>query len=126
MMVLNILATATLIGFAQVPSGEQLCHRLTTAELEALLRGSRITQPDRPARYMRTPEEFRENGTYVRFEDNFEARGTYTFKDDAVCVTAERDPEVCRRLMLDKSGTYWISSRNNSHLLVRISVEAIR
>lgn len=101
----------------------QLCPKV---ELESLLRGSRITQPDRRESYMRTPEEFHKNGSYVRHEDNFEAHGKYSFKDDAVCAQAEQDPEVCRRVLIDKDGRYWIVGRYNPRLVERISVKPLR
>jgi len=110
----------------QAAPQEQARRPLTTSELETLLRGSRITQPDRRESYMRTPEEFRENGSYVRHEDNFEAHGKYGFRDGAVCVAAEQDPEICRKIMIDENGRYWITSRNNTRLLIRISVAPLQ
>ena len=62
----------------------------------------------------------------LRLGDNFEAHGSYTFRDGEVCDRAERDPEVCRRVLIDKDGRYWIVGRFNQRLLTNISVKPLR
>lgn len=99
---------------------------LTTRQLERLLTGSRLVQINRPKSYMRNPEEFRSSGTYVRHEDNFEARGTFRFNNNRVCVIAERDPEVCRRILVDSKGAHWIELPHAKGRLERVSVTTLR
>lgn len=110
----------------QAAPEEQARRPLTPSELETLLRGSRIVEADISVSYMRTPEEFHKNGSYVRHADNYEAHGKYSFRDGAVCVTADQDPEVCRKITIDQEGRYWITSRNNPRLLIRISVAPLQ
>ena len=125
MCTVKTLVAALLVSTS--PADQNSTYRwLTTAELGQLLRGSRITQPDRRESYMRSPEEFHENGSYVVHGDNYEAHGKYSFKDDAVCAQAERDPEVCRRILIDRDGRYWIVGRYSPRFIERISIQPLR
>ena len=101
-------------------------RRLTTSELVTLLSGSTFTQPDRQYSWQRTPEEFHKDGTYIRHADNFEGRGSYNIQGGSVCVTETREREICRQVMIDRDGQYWITKRNNMPGLIRISVGPIR
>ena len=125
MYTVKALITALLISTSAADENP-LYRWLSTAELETLLRGSWITQPDRRVSYMRNPEEFHENGSYVLHGDNYEAHGKYSFRDNAVCDQAERNPEVCRRVLIDKHGQYWIVGRYNPRLVERISVQPLQ
>jgi Zn-finger nucleic acid-binding protein len=98
---------------------------LTTGELESLLRESWIVEADNRPRYMHTPEHFQSNGHYVRYDDNFEAHGKYTFRNGKVCAQAEREPEFCRGVLVNKDGAYWIVGRYNQRL-VKIFVKPLR
>lgn len=100
-------------------------RRLTTSDLKTLLTGSTITQSDIQLSYARTPEDFRQGGTYIRHADNYEGRGKYEMRDDSVCVT-ERKKVRCRQVMIDRNGQYWITKRNNAPGLIRISVTPIQ
>ena len=129
-------AAALVISCAPVQSGSQtLAARtsstpyrwLTTAELEFLLRGNRMVQADFDEKsLMRTPEEFHQDGRYVRHADNYEANGKYSFRDGAVCDKAYGDPEVCRKILVDKSGQHWIVGRQNPRILIKISITSLR
>jgi hypothetical protein len=99
---------------------------LNTSELEALLRGSRIVEADNMPSYMKTPEDFHQNGRHVRYADNYEGHGKYSFRDSAVCDQEIGGQEVCRRILIDKQGRYWIVSRDDPRLLVKISVKPLR
>ena len=99
---------------------------LTTNELEALLPGNRIVEADAQVSYMRTPEEFHKNGSYVRHADNYEAHGKYRFKNDAVCDHALGEQEVCRKILTDDKGQYWIAGRDNPGHLTRITIQPLR
>jgi hypothetical protein len=113
-------------SFIESPPKDAHYRWLTTIEVELLLRGSRIVEEDNRPSYMKTPEHFQENGHYVRHADNFEAHGSYTFRDGQVCDQAEREAEVCRRVLIDKDGRYWIVERYNQRLLTNISVKPLR
>ena len=106
------------------PSGPDPQSRvLKTSELETILRGAWIIDAHIPYSYCCYPEMFHRYGEYVRHSDNFEAHGTYRFKGDEVCVVAEQEEELCRRVMVDSRGRYWISRshRPNSYKLIAIS-----
>lgn len=122
----RVLTLLALLSLAS-PAASDGCglRQLNTSELEALLRGSRITQPDREFDYMRNPEEFREDGTYVRYDDNFEARGKYEVRDNSVCFTETKRSEICRTISLDPSGHYWITKRSQQPGQIKISVSPI-
>lgn len=127
MIVLSSMALALLLSANHAPRSPAHDSRwLSTIQLQRLLTGTRVSQPDRSRGYMRNPEEFRRSGSYVRHEDNFEARGTYRFRAGRICVTAERDPETCRRMMIDKKGNYWMEGLHNLKALERVSIEALR
>ena len=119
---LHIYAAAAALTVASVTPQETLYRWLTSSQLEALLRGSRIVEADNRPDYMRTPEEFRRNRHYVRFADNYEAHGSYSFEGDELCVEAD-GKTVCRRLLLDKYGQHWIVGRENSQSLTKITVQ---
>ena len=95
---------------------------LAASELQDLLIGSRITQPDRQPSYARVPEDFLRDGTHIFHADNYEGRGRYYVRDNSVCVNHERRREICRHVMIDQQGQYWISKRNGQPGLIRISV----
>jgi len=124
-MLMNILVAA-LLGISSPAPSIPPYRWLTASELETLLRGSLIVEADVRANYLRTREEFHRNGNYVRHDHNYEAHGKYTFRDDAVCDQALGDQEVCRRVLIDAHGRYWIIARTNAQYIVRISVEALR
>jgi len=117
-----LLAWILVAGFAPTAAETTGYRRLTTGELQALLSGSRINQPDIQQSYARTPEDFLPDGTHIRHADNYEGRGRYDIRDDSVCVTDERKREFCRRVMIDRDGQYWITKRNKTPGLIRISV----
>lgn len=121
------IALASLLLSTSAASAENPPYRwLTTVELEALLRGTRIVEDDNRPSLMLTPEEFHENGHYVLHGDNYEAHGKYRLRDDLVCARAEQRPEVCRKVLIDRSERYWIVTRTNPRSIVRISVEPLR
>ena len=120
------LVSALAVVASPEASGSPSYRWLTTGELGTLLRGSRIVEADDRPSWMHTPEEFSSNGNYVLYADNYEAHGKYSFRNDAVCVQAERDPEVCRRILIDNHGRYWIVGRDNSGLVKEISVKPLR
>lgn len=99
---------------------------LTTHELEALLPGTRIVEADVSVSYMRTPEEFHKNGSYVRHADNYEAHGKYSVRDNSVCDHALGEQAICRKILIDKEGRYWINSRDNPRHLTRITIQPLR
>lgn len=120
------LFTVLLIGASPDVSQSTPYRWLATSELETLLRGSQIIEADIRVSYMRTPEEFHQNGRYVRHADNYEANGKYSFRHDAVCDRAYGEPEVCRKILVDQAGRYWIVGRENPRLLVKIDVKPLR
>lgn len=125
MAIVSILLTALFISTSPATAEKPHYRWLTTGELENLLRGNRITQPDKPA-YQRTPEEFHKNGWHVLYADNYEAHGKYTFRNDSVCDQELGHKEICRKILIDDQGRYWIVSRTNSRLLNRISIQPLR
>ena len=120
---LHIYAAAAALNVASVAPQYTPYHWVRTTQLEALLRGSRIVEAGTRPDYMRTPEEFRRNGEYVRFADNYEAHGKYSIKDGEVCVEVDRAPEACRRVLFDKEGQYWIAGRENSRVLIKVTIQ---
>lgn len=98
---------------------------LTTNELDALLRGSIVVEDANVPSYTKTPEEFRRDGSHVRYADNYEAHGKYAFRDNAVCDQELGKRELCRGVLIDKEGRYWIVSREVPGLLVKVSVRPI-
>ena len=126
MCTMKTLMIALLVSASPVAEKAATYRWLTPAEMETLLRGYRIVEADNRPSWMHTPEEFHQDGSYVLHGDNYEAHGKYSFRNDTVCVQAERDPEVCRRILIDKDGRYWIVGRYNPHLIERISVKPLR
>lgn len=99
---------------------------LSTTELDALIRGSIVVEDTNAPSYMKTPEEFCRDGWYVRYADNYEAHGKYAFRDNAVCDQELGKREVCRGVLIDKQGRYWIVNREAPGLLLKVSVKPIR
>ena len=84
-------------------------RQLTNGEIETLLSGHWIIEADDRPDYMKTEEHFTPSGHYVRYDDNYEAEGVYSFRDGEVCTRVELRPERCRRVFVDKDGRYWIA-----------------
>lgn len=125
-VVTAFLTVVLLSASPQAAAKKPLYRWLINGELEALLRGTRIMEADDRSSYMRTPEEFHKDGSYVRHADNYEAHGKYTFRNGAVCDYAYGEREVCRRILIDKEGRYWIIGRYNSQIMVRVSIQPLR
>ena len=125
-MLKNILMAAMLVGAPPEKSANPPYRWLDTGELDTLLRGYRIVEADNRPSHLRTREEFHQNGNYVRYEHNYEAQGKYKFSQDAVCDHAIGEGEICRKILVDSMGQYWIIARNNSKIIIRISVTPIR
>ena len=123
MLISALLFTALAVVAPRGEAGEPAYRWLTSSELEALIRGTRMVENNNKPSYMKTPEEFRRDGSHVRYADNYEAHGKYRIKDDEVCVEADGASESCRRLLLDKDGQYWIVGREKSRLLIKVSVQ---
>ena len=108
---LAMFKLATLIIAASLSSaavaGLKDSRWLVTDELEQLLK-EWITQPDIRDYHLRNPEYFYEGGEYVRHGDNYEEHGTYRFKDNLICTIAGKGGEVCRMIVLDEKGRYWM------------------
>jgi hypothetical protein len=121
-----LLVCMVLVGFAPAVGAETTAYRhLNTDEIKTLLQGSRITQPVVQQLYARTMEDFEQDGTHVRYTDNYEGRGKYRIQNNSVCVTDERERDFCRSVLIDGDGGYWITKRNDRSGLVRISVTPI-
>ena len=101
-----LLAAAALAG----SSAGSAPHVLTTAELRAHLIGFTISRAGltKEKAHLDSAEQFDPNGIYVRYDDNYEAHGTYSIRNSEVCVRAEEEAETCRFIMVDSTGTYWI------------------
>ena len=126
MDMMNLGVTALLLIASPAATQSPPYRWLTSGELDSVLRGSRIIEADARESYMRTPELFHQNGSYARYSDNYEVHGKYSFRNDAVCDQAVGEPEVCRKILVDQAGRYWIVGRENPRLLVRIDVKPIR
>lgn len=126
-MISTLCVIALLIAPSPTTAESLPYHWLATSELETLLRGSRIIEADnnRPS-YMRTPEIFSRNGHHARYADNYEHHGKYSIRNGAVCDQAMGEQEVCRHILVDKDGRYWIVGRENPSVVVQISVIPLR
>src|SRR5690349_18164027 len=96
---------------ASLSPGASEARRLNTEELNVLIVGTTMDRGDPPKSYPRPDlaEQFRSDGTYVRFDDNYQAYGTYTIRDDQICVKAEMEKQLCRSITVDRQGRYWIT-----------------
>ena len=83
---------------------------LTTSELRTLFVGSLVSRADLPKEQSAAdqPEQFNPGGTWMLHADNYEERGSYLFRNNLVCVRAEQGAEVCRFVIRDPDGKYWI------------------
>jgi hypothetical protein len=119
-----ILLSGLLWSASDDPNAQS--RALTTNELEALLRGTSIIEPHRPNSCCWYPEMFAGRGEYVRYADNYEAHGTYRFQDGQICVLAEREEELCRHVMVDAEGHYWISRPHSPQSFKRIEISKLK
>jgi hypothetical protein len=122
-MLANILLAAALLTTPDSPGAQS--HVLTTSELEAVLPGSWIIDTEIPYSFCCYPEMFYSRGEYVRHADNYEAHGTYRISDNRVCVVAEREEELCRLVMVDAKGQYWISKKHSPQSFRRITINKL-
>ena len=119
-MLAGMLLAAALLSPTDGPGPQS--RALTTSELETVLRGTSIIDAYRPYSFCCYPEVFLRNGDYVRHEDNFEAHGSYRIKDNQVCTKAEEEEELCRRVIVDANGEYWIGRSQPRESMRRISI----
>ena len=120
---MSIMLVAMLLMSPTAPAEQRA---LTYPELQDLLRDAWIFDPDVPdgKSYLDRPEWFFPNGEYERHDDNFEARGSYRFIHNQVCVIVEAEAEVCRSVFVNPSGQLWMS-RPRAEQLRRITVQKI-
>ena len=82
-------------------------HALTTQELKAVVPGSSIGRPS--TGYESAVEQFWKDGTYLQLADNSGDEGTYTIKDGRICIQSRYHKNLCRYLLRDQDGQYWLT-----------------
>ncbi len=96
-------------------------RQLTEQEVRRLMTGSYVTKivPE-GHQDLSTPEQFNSDGTYVRYADNREIEGHYSFKDGMFCVNVIIHPEYCRFIFVDDLGQVFTKSPNYQFVPVKI------
>ncbi len=106
-LVMSALAASVMSVLAISPADCRTApHVLTTKQLKVIVPGHSIGEPY--LSYESGVEQFRRDGTYLQLGDNFQDPGTYTIKDSMICIRSESYKSLCRFLLVDNEGQYWL------------------
>ena len=109
------------------PTQSKASHALTAAELHKTLPGTFIEEVfPYELRYMAHPEQFNEDGTYIRYADNLDLEGRYTIEGSTFCVSVEGREKLCRYLFVDPLGRSWVSKTTNPTDFRLVTIEPLR